>query len=53
LHKYLVVAGGGGGGNEEDSGGAGGGAGGYRCVVFQVCGITAYPITVGGGGAAE
>jgi hypothetical protein len=31
----------------------GGGAGGLRtCASFSVCGATAYPITVGAGGAA-
>jgi hypothetical protein len=55
---YLVVAGGGAGGNSQNAGG--GGAGGYRTTFpspgcnagsFPIT-ATAYPITVGGGGAA-
>jgi len=56
---YLVVAGGGSGGESGPTTGAagGGGAGGYR-TSFPTCGgslpvsVTAYPITVGGGGTA-
>jgi hypothetical protein len=52
LVSYAVVAGGGGGGSANNSAG-GGGAGGLRtCLSFIVCGATAYPITVGAGGAA-
>ena len=48
---WLVVAGGGGGGHNI---GSGGGAGGYRTgVSFPVTASTAYPITVGGGGAGS
>ena len=47
LVQTLVVAGGGGGG----TGGGGGGAGGLRIICASVCGATAYPITVGAGGA--
>ena len=48
---WLVVAGGGGGGHNI---GGGGGAGGYRTgVSFPVTASTAYPITVGGGGAGS
>ena len=49
--RYVVVAGGAGGGTNY---GGGGGAGGYRtiaCKSFSVTKGTAYPITVGGGGA--
>ena len=50
LVSYAVVAGGGGGGNFFNGGG--GGAGGFRISCsFSVCGATAYPITVGAGGA--
>ena len=51
---YLVVAGGGGGGGNH---GAGGGAGGFRqnfpspAVAGLPVSVTAYPITVGGGGS--
>jgi hypothetical protein len=49
--SYAVVAGGGGGSNGDAGGG--GGAGGLRTAVCQsICGATAYPITVGAGGAA-
>jgi len=58
--KTLVVAGGGGGGSgptPADAGFSGGGAGGLRNInasvgLIPVCGNTAYPITVGAGGAA-
>ena len=55
--EYLVVAGGGGGGG--GSGSAGGGAGGYRqnypspATGGTPVSTTAYPITVGGAGAAD
>jgi hypothetical protein len=56
---YLVVAGGGGGGNGQPTqgGGGGGGAGGYRqnypspAIAGLPVTATAYPITVGSGGA--
>jgi hypothetical protein len=54
LVQTLVVAGGGGGGgacSDSSIGGAGGGGGGFRTGCLQVCGATAYPITVGAGGA--
>ena len=48
---YLVVAGGGGGGFNA---GGGGGGGGFRTgTSFPVTASTAYPITVGGGGASN
>ena len=49
--QFLVVAGGGSGGNEHAGGG---GAGGYRIIAskaHEVIPCTAYPITVGAGGA--
>jgi hypothetical protein len=49
--QYLVVAGGGGGAGNYTGGG--GGAGGFRTSCLQVCGATAYPITVGAGGAGN
>ena len=46
----AVVAGGGG----SAGGSGGGGAGGLRtCASFSVCGATAYPITIGAGGASN
>jgi hypothetical protein len=54
---YLVVAGGGAGGCGGGAAGGGAGAGGYRTSYPTACGAltittTAYPITVGAGGAA-
>ena len=48
--QYMVVAGGGGGSN---SNGGGGGAGGFRMASCFTAPATAYPITVGGGGAGN
>jgi len=47
--EYLVIAGGASGGGNH---GGGGGAGGYRTASGLPVSATAYPITVGGGGAA-
>ena len=52
--ESTVVAGGGGGagGNNTAGGMGGGGAGGFQHVKdILVCGSTAYPMTIGGGGA--
>jgi len=54
--RYTVIAGGGGGGVASSGryGGGGGGGGGLRtiaCKTFEVTTGTAFPITVGGGGA--
>ena len=49
--EYLVVAGGGGGGGWDNGGG--GGAGGMLASSLAVSGSTAYPVTVGGGGAGR
>ena len=43
----LLVAGGGGAGA---AGSGGGGGGGYLCTSISVCGNTAYPLVIGGGG---
>jgi hypothetical protein len=48
---YLVVAGGGGGGYNRGAGG--GGAGGFRSSTSLPISATAYPITVGAGGAGS
>ena len=48
--QYMVVAGGGGGSN---SNGGGGGAGGFRMASCFTAPATAYPITVGAGGAGN
>jgi len=50
LVQALLVAGGGSGGS--GAGGGGGGAGGYLCTQVNVCGSTAYKLTIGGGGTA-
>ncbi|MDA8915529.1 hypothetical protein N9J01_00340 [bacterium] len=51
LSNVLVVAGGGGGGRADI--GAGGGAGGLRNTACVAVSVQTYPITVGGGGAAQ
>src|SRR6185295_20318356 len=51
--EYLVVAGGGGGGRSVDRTGGGGGAGGVLSGSTFAVTVQSYPVTVGGGGAAN
>ena len=56
LLNATVVAGGGGGGTVGvgNIGGGGGGAGGVvQNTCLTVCGATAYPVVIGGGGATD